>query len=68
MSRLQVRSPPAAARLRASFYKAPAVLEKVLDALQAEERHHVYVSGAPGIGKTAMAEAVYAWCMKVHTS
>jgi MoxR-like ATPase len=62
------RLPPIANRLQSSFYKPPAVLEDVLNTLQAENKHHVFLSGAPGIGKSAMAAAVYARCMKVRTS
>jgi hypothetical protein len=54
--------------LRASFYKPPDMLEDVLNTLQATQRHHVLLSGAPGIGKSAMAAAVHASCMQVRSS
>jgi SpoVK/Ycf46/Vps4 family AAA+-type ATPase len=60
-----IMSPP----ITALFYKPPAILEEVLKCLRAEspEKHHAYLSGAPGIGKTAMAEAVHARCMEVRS-
>lgn len=61
--------PAAAPRLRAGFYKPPAVLEDVLQRLSAKspENHFVFLHGAPGIGKTALAEAVHGKCAEVRS-
>jgi predicted PilT family ATPase len=61
-------APTAAPRVEIAFYKPPDMLEDVMTAIQAETKHHVFVSGAPGIGKSAMAAAVHARCMKVRAS
>jgi MoxR-like ATPase len=61
-------APTVAPRLEAAFYKPPDMLEDVVTAIQAETKHHVFLSGAPGIGKSAMAAAVHARCMKVCAS
>jgi Holliday junction resolvasome RuvABC ATP-dependent DNA helicase subunit len=65
---MQVQPPPVAPSNQASFYKPPDMLDAVLSTIQAEEKHHVFLSGAPGIGKSAMAAAVHARCLKVRTS
>jgi predicted ATP-dependent serine protease len=61
-------APAVAPRVEAAFYKPPDMLEDVMTVIQAETKHHVFVSGAPGIGKSAMAAAVHARCMKVRAS
>jgi MoxR-like ATPase len=58
------QSPFWARPVTALFYKPPDILEDVLRSLLVGD--HVYLSGAPGIGKTAMAREVYNRCMKVR--
>jgi SpoVK/Ycf46/Vps4 family AAA+-type ATPase len=66
---VQAPLPPAAPKLRAAFYKPPGLLKNVLQQMgkQSPEKHHVFVHGAPGIGKTALAEAVKARCLEVRS-
>ena len=54
-------------RLRDSFYKPPAVFKDVLRLLSAPSpaKHRVFLHGAPGIGKSSLAEAVRALCAEV---
>jgi DNA replication protein DnaC len=61
-------APTVAPQVQAAFYKPPDMLEDIVNAIQAETNHHVFLSGAPGIGKSAMAAAVHARCMKVCAS
>jgi MoxR-like ATPase len=70
MSNPDAQAPPvpAAPITKDKFYKPPKVLEEVLQYLSADDsaNHHVYLDGAPGIGKTSMAEAVHARCAEVR--
>jgi ATP-dependent Lon protease len=70
MSNPDVQAPPVAAApiIKDEFYKPPKVLEEVLQYLSADDsaKHLVYLHGAPGIGKTSMAEAVHARCAEVR--
>jgi hypothetical protein len=54
----------------ASFYKPPEEFKVVLDCVSAQPPvvHHVHVHGIPGIGKTAMAEAIFELCRQVRPS
>jgi hypothetical protein len=61
-------APTVAPKVQAAFYKPPEMLEDIVTAMLAETKHHVFLSGAPGIGKSAMAAAVHARCMKVCAS
>ena len=57
------------------YYKPPEMLEELLLQIKGQseagqgstQKHHVYVHGAPGMGKTALAQAVYRHCTKVCT-
>jgi MoxR-like ATPase len=65
---MQAPPVPAARIIKNKFYKQPELLEKVLQHLSAKspDKHHVFLHGAPGIGKTSMAEAVHARCVEVR--
>lgn len=64
----KTKTPDTARRFLESFYQPPDALENVLRHLCDDSaKHRVFLHGAPGIGKTALAEAMHARCGEVRT-